>query len=451
MSRSRNFAVLTILILSLSLIFSSTTFVKATNSTTDRATWNLAGLSQGGTEFENTTFFQNSYATVSMNLTFNNLSMTGLSGSSFYDFFIYLTNSYITGDCLNVIFSYNGSAWESSFEFYATTLQGLFDNVSSHPFTNMVFTYSASAYNCTIDGYPGFSGTLDYGMSFNALEFNSNGMTFTGGTASFEVSGQSNPTYIVPSSDSTHYTVPFYSFGEAFSNSDPTQSNYTTIGVSSFKTNGNIELTDNMLPMPSRSLILTDASLSGIVTFDQLSAYNYLEFYTGGGVGRIPDGGIYQHLAGDQSATRIFGIDGGLMFDGLNITLTATSLTITSNGENASYVFTAFKPDSIKTVLLSFLEPQSHSGFGYPYTGQLNVVLGGTVVHSGGGGGTISTSSPTFTPQPTLIQPSSNPINSQQPRTPDWRLLFLFLILGVVAVTILLVKGKGKPNQHRKH
>ena len=177
-SRSRNFAVLTILILSLSLIFSSTTFVKATNSTTDRATWNLAGLSHGGTEFENTTFFQNSYATVSMNLTFNNLSMTGLRGSSFYDFFIYLTNSYITGDCLNVIFSYNGSAWESSFEFYATTLQGLFDNVSSHPFTNMVFTYSASAYNCTIDGYPGFSGTLDYAMSFNALEFNSNGMTF---------------------------------------------------------------------------------------------------------------------------------------------------------------------------------------------------------------------------------------------------------------------------------
>ena len=100
------------------------------------------------------------------------------------------------------------------------------------------------------------------------------------------------------------------------------------------------------------------------------------------------------------------------MFDGLNITLTATSLTITSNGANASYVFTAFKPDSIKTVLFSFLEPET-SGFGYPYTGQLNVVLGGTVVHSGGG--TISTSSPTFTPQPTQIQPSSNPtIHSNQ-------------------------------------
>ena len=62
-----------------------------------------------------------------------------------------------------------------------------------------------------------------------------------------------------------------------------------------------------MFPMPSRSLILTDASLSGIVDIDQLSAYNYLEFYTGGGIGRIPDGGIYQHLAGDQSATQIFG------------------------------------------------------------------------------------------------------------------------------------------------
>lgn len=447
MSKSRNFAVIIILLLSVSLLLSSQNFVKATSLTTDQATWNLANLSQGGTEFENTTFFHNSYATVSFNLTFTNAQMTNLTTNSFYVFFIYLKNSYSTADDLYVIFSYNGAAWDSGVYFYATTLQGSFDNVSAVPFHNMIFTYSASSYNCTIDGHSGFSGTLDYAMSFNAFEFNSNYMTFTGGSASLDVSGQSNPTYFVPTNDATHYIVPFYSFGEPFSNNDPTQSNYTAMSIRSFKTNGDIELTDNMFPTPSRSLIITDASLSGIVTKSQLSAYNYLEFYGGGGIGRPSDGGIYQHRAGDPYPTEIVPVDGGMAFDGLNLTLTATSLTITSNGANASYVFTAFQPDSMKTVLFSLLQP--NMGWGYPYTGQLNVVLDGNVAHSGGGGGgTIATPSPTNTPQPTQVQSSSNPTTLNRPKTNNWWSIIPFVAAGIIGASILAVKSM-KPKRRR--
>src|SRR5271169_5084869 len=124
MSKSRNFAVIIILLLSVSLLLSYQNFVKATSLTTDQATWNLANLSQGGTECENTTFFHNSYATVSFNLTFTNAQMTNLTTNSFYVFFIYLKNSYSPADDLYVIFSYNGAAWDSGVYFYATTLQG---------------------------------------------------------------------------------------------------------------------------------------------------------------------------------------------------------------------------------------------------------------------------------------------------------------------------------------
>ena len=110
-----------------------------------------------------------------------------------------------------MIFSYNGvSIGIRRLSFTQQLSKGYLTMFHPFHFTNMVFTYSASAYNCTIDGYSGFSGTLDYGMSFNALEFNSNGMTFTGGTASLRSKRSIQPN-LRCTCQATDCTIPFLS------------------------------------------------------------------------------------------------------------------------------------------------------------------------------------------------------------------------------------------------